>query len=192
MMPSTLPRRGIVRAGALVAIPALLVAGLVTAAPAMATLTADPSVPDTAEIYHVEADSGSTSDAYLSPGGQRVAYVSTDSDLVIGDDNDVADVFLSTAQSTSEADAFSGAPELISAPDGPVGDVRADGLAFDAAPVIYSPHEQAPSEAMTLVVRTSSDPVSLAAPVRRIVRSEERRVGKECSKQCRSRWSPYH
>ena len=24
------------------------------------------------------------------------------------------------------------------------------------------------------------------------LRSEERRVGKECSKQCRSRWSPYH
>ena len=24
------------------------------------------------------------------------------------------------------------------------------------------------------------------------MRSEERRVGKECSKQCRSRWSPYH
>jgi hypothetical protein len=23
-------------------------------------------------------------------------------------------------------------------------------------------------------------------------RSEERRVGKECWKQCRSRWSPYH
>ena len=23
-------------------------------------------------------------------------------------------------------------------------------------------------------------------------RSEERRVGKECSRQCRSRWSPYH
>ena len=27
---------------------------------------------------------------------------------------------------------------------------------------------------------------------RRSRRSEERRVGKECSKQCRSRWSPYH
>lgn len=52
---------------------------------------------------------------------------------------------------------------------GVAGDVRADGLAFDAAPVVYSPHEQAPSEAMTLVIRTSSDPVSLAAPVRRIV-----------------------
>ena len=24
------------------------------------------------------------------------------------------------------------------------------------------------------------------------VRSEERRVGKECSEPCRSRWSPYH
>ena len=25
-----------------------------------------------------------------------------------------------------------------------------------------------------------------------LVRSEERRVGKECSDLCRSRWSPYH
>ena len=38
-----------------------------------------------------------------------------------------------------------------------------------------------------------------AAPERRLtmgqlgsVRSEERRVGKECSELCRSRWSPYH
>ena len=26
----------------------------------------------------------------------------------------------------------------------------------------------------------------------RTVRSEERRVGKECLRLCRSRWSPYH
>ena len=26
----------------------------------------------------------------------------------------------------------------------------------------------------------------------RIMRSEERRVGKECASMCRSRWSPYH
>jgi hypothetical protein len=26
----------------------------------------------------------------------------------------------------------------------------------------------------------------------RIERSEERRVGKECRRLCRSRWSPYH
>ena len=25
-----------------------------------------------------------------------------------------------------------------------------------------------------------------------VVRSEERRVGKECASMCRSRWSPYH
>ena len=28
--------------------------------------------------------------------------------------------------------------------------------------------------------------------VRTLARSEERRVGKECTEQCRSRWSPYH
>src|SRR3546814_18942206 len=28
--------------------------------------------------------------------------------------------------------------------------------------------------------------------VRRLMRSEERRVGKECVSTCRSRWSPYH
>ena len=27
---------------------------------------------------------------------------------------------------------------------------------------------------------------------RELVRSEERRVGKECPRVCRSRWSPYH
>ena len=27
---------------------------------------------------------------------------------------------------------------------------------------------------------------------RPVERSEERRVGKECNGQCRSRWSPYH
>ena len=25
-----------------------------------------------------------------------------------------------------------------------------------------------------------------------VARSEERRVGKECARKCRSRWSPYH
>src|SRR3546814_10997133 len=29
-------------------------------------------------------------------------------------------------------------------------------------------------------------------PARRLVRSEERRVGKECVSTCRSRWSPDH
>src|SRR3546814_14289924 len=33
---------------------------------------------------------------------------------------------------------------------------------------------------------------STAPPPEAIVRSEERRVGKECVSKCRSRWSPYH
>ena len=32
----------------------------------------------------------------------------------------------------------------------------------------------------------------LTVPQRVLARSEERRVGKECMVQCRSRWSPYH
>jgi hypothetical protein len=33
---------------------------------------------------------------------------------------------------------------------------------------------------------------ALIQGLRRLVRSEERRVGKECRRLCRSRWSPYH
>src|SRR3546814_15788285 len=32
----------------------------------------------------------------------------------------------------------------------------------------------------------------MAAPAGTAARSEERRVGKECVRTCRSRWSPYH
>src|SRR3546814_15394649 len=35
--------------------------------------------------------------------------------------------------------------------------------------------------------------VAITVPeIPRVVRSEERRVGKECDGTCRSRWSPYH
>ena len=37
--------------------------------------------------------------------------------------------------------------------------------------------------------RESIDPVVL---IKIVMRSEERRVGKECRIGCRSRWSPYH
>src|SRR3546814_11674392 len=36
------------------------------------------------------------------------------------------------------------------------------------------------------------DDVTLPMIERRLLRSEERRVGKECVSTCRSRWSPYH
>ena len=34
--------------------------------------------------------------------------------------------------------------------------------------------------------------ISLYAFINSVLRSEERRVGKECTSWCRSRWSPYH
>ena len=34
--------------------------------------------------------------------------------------------------------------------------------------------------------------VKLANGEKKQIRSEERRVGKECTSWCRSRWSPYH
>ena len=34
--------------------------------------------------------------------------------------------------------------------------------------------------------------VMVALVLTEMVRSEERRVGKECIEPCRSRWSPYH
>ena len=34
--------------------------------------------------------------------------------------------------------------------------------------------------------------MALAMPAQAQLRSEERRVGKECLLGCRSRWSPYH
>ena len=37
-----------------------------------------------------------------------------------------------------------------------------------------------------------NNPYSPQVPCHRVVRSEERRVGKECASMCRSRWSPYH
>ena len=35
-------------------------------------------------------------------------------------------------------------------------------------------------------------PFAALTTIQKLHRSEERRVGKECLHQCRSRWSPYH
>ena len=43
-----------------------------------------------------------------------------------------------------------------------------------------------------VVVATDSDEILSAIRAAGGERSEERRVGKECNVECRSRWSPYH
>src|SRR3546814_17230638 len=49
--------------------------------------------------------------------------------------------------------------------------------------------------AAILCTHTHRDHSPAAAPLREAtgaLRSDERRVGKECASTCRSRWSPYH
>src|SRR3546814_12868675 len=47
-------------------------------------------------------------------------------------------------------------------------------------------------EAVNFYQSTSRDGVILSRLIWDTLRSEERRVGKECVSTCRSRWSPYH
>jgi hypothetical protein len=44
----------------------------------------------------------------------------------------------------------------------------------------------------TFYRRSIEDPKGFWAEQAELIRSEERRVGKECRRLCRSRWSPYH
>ena len=44
----------------------------------------------------------------------------------------------------------------------------------------------------TVIMRLNEAGAVLIGKAAMIERSEERRVGKECSSPCRSRWSPYH
>src|SRR3546814_2262172 len=66
--------------------------------------------------------------------------------------------------------------------------VDADLFAGPAGKEIGGGAEQ-PDEAIDRDARLAGEE---RAEHRRRVRSEERRVGKECVSPCRSRWSPYH
>src|SRR3546814_17251975 len=46
--------------------------------------------------------------------------------------------------------------------------------------------------ALAAIATAAAGPVGFVALAAPQVRSEERRVGKECVSTCRSRWSPYH
>ena len=59
---------------------------------------------------------------------------------------------------------------------GVVGDVRGSALADAPEPTVYAPMAQAPYSSLSIVVRTSGAPASLAAPVRAIVRDLDREV----------------
>src|SRR3546814_9381158 len=67
--------------------------------------------------------------------------------------------------------------------------------AFSAAPATALLVPGAHGEAALVLagISDADDPFALAhLPCSLPERSEERRVGKECVRTCRSRWSPYH
>ena len=56
----------------------------------------------------------------------------------------------------------------------------------------HLPHRNRPLHGH-LPLRLAGVPLPILQKAAHVVlRSEERRVGKECSEPCRSRWSPYH
>ena len=107
------------------AIGALLVAGLV-AVPA-ATPSAAAAEPGEHETFLVSRTAaGESKQPFLTSDGQRVAFVSDATDLVAGDTNGVADVFVSVAIQ-DDPDPFKGVPTLISRPDAAMPQVPANG-----------------------------------------------------------------
>ena len=66
--------------------------------------------------------------------------------------------------------------------------------AFNAAfvPAYARIREQRGSQTSGLFADRVFTLMMLSQVVLLALRSEERRVGKECTEQCRSRWSPYH
>ena len=68
------------------------------------------------------------------------------------------------------------------------GDVAKDRLKL----LLVSDRANCSPEMMEMIKRDIIQVISKYMDIDADARSEERRVGKECSEPCRSRWSPYH
>src|SRR3546814_5333997 len=68
------------------------------------------------------------------------------------------------------------------------------GVQTCALPICFPYIEYYPKPGQARCVQIDLDPtrIGLRYPTEVGLRSEERRVGKECVSTCRSRWSPYH
>ena len=76
----------------------------------------------------------------------------------------------------------------------PADALRDLGAQLRAEDTPISPYVVEPATAPELGAIAAAGPRAAGAPDQYalVVRSEERRVGKECLRLCRSRWSPYH
>src|SRR3546814_5617536 len=70
--------------------------------------------------------------------------------------------------------------------------VRRDKIEQDAVEQIEAPAEPRREQDQPLVACQTEHRLVLLTSSCFSLRSEERRVGKECVSTCRSRWSPYH
>ncbi|WP_127473410.1 PD40 domain-containing protein [Microbacterium sulfonylureivorans] len=112
------------------AVATLVAAGLVSIPAAPAAADIEPLPPE-ADVYLVSrTDQGVSGSPYLTPDGQKAAYVSTAEDLVDGTQPETPNVFLSTALEGS-SDPFSAAPQLVSRPDVSLPDEPADNMSYD-------------------------------------------------------------
>lgn len=134
---------------ATLAIASLVVTGAVVVAPATPA-PASAAVGDAETFAVTDSVQGGASSPFLTADAQRVVFTSGASDLVPGDTNGEPDVFLATAVQGSD-DPFSAAPVLVSAPDGPVGAVRADGRSDDAVSSMNGRYVAFTSDATNLV-----------------------------------------
>ena len=66
------------------------------------------------------------------------------------------------------------------------------GLAGPDCPGCAAAESLPPADRYAIRSPAEVESATTLADLERSVRSEERRVGKECSLPCRSRWSPYH
>src|SRR3546814_10631354 len=81
-----------------------------------------------------------------------------------------------------------------------ISDWSSDVCSSDLAAGLLVAHERQDrsEDCRVLMVRTHNTGPATPPPADRLhrgkptIRSEERRVGKECVSTCRSRWSPYH
>src|SRR3546814_8899418 len=68
------------------------------------------------------------------------------------------------------------------------------GVQTCALPISYAVDKMGSPPEVAAVILPFSSPFAMIARAAQVdtLRSEERRVGKECVSTCRSRWSPYH
>src|SRR3546814_14763961 len=72
------------------------------------------------------------------------------------------------------------------------GAISVPGTTDDRVPPAISRQGHAVGQSLSIQNRTDAVDRSASSSTINTVRSEERRVGKECVSTCRSRWSPYH